>query len=46
MDKQKDRLKQNGYPSVLEELEVFLESDTVESQNARISYAIKKSPAS
>jgi len=36
MDKQKDRLKQNGYPSVLEELDAFLESDTVESQNAPV----------
>jgi len=31
MDTQKDRLKQNGFLGVLEELEAFLEPDTVES---------------
>jgi hypothetical protein len=36
LDKQKDRLKQNDYPSVLEELETFLGPDTVESQNAPV----------
>jgi len=36
MDTQKDRLKQNGFPSVLEELEAFLEPDTIESQNAPV----------
>ena len=36
MDTQKDRLKQNGFPSVLVELEAFLEPDTVESQNAPV----------
>jgi hypothetical protein len=36
MDKQKHQLKQNGYLSVLEELDVFLEPDTVEPQNAPV----------
>jgi hypothetical protein len=36
MEQQKDRLKQNGYPSVLAELDAFLEPDTVESQNAPV----------
>jgi hypothetical protein len=33
---QKDRLKQNDHPGVLEELAVFLEPDTVEPQNAPV----------
>jgi len=36
MDKQKERLKQNGYPIVLEELDAFLEADTIETQSARV----------
>ena len=36
LDNQKDRLKQNNYPSVLEELDAFLEADTIESQNAPV----------
>ena len=36
MDTQKDRLKQNGFLGVLEELEAFLEPDTVESQKAPV----------
>jgi hypothetical protein len=36
LDKQKDLLKQNDYQSVLDELESFLEVDTVESQNAPV----------
>ena len=34
LDKQKDLLKQNDYQSVLDELESFLEADTMEAQNA------------
>ncbi len=36
LDKQKDRLKQNDYQNVLDELEAFLEAGTIESQNAPI----------
>jgi len=36
LDNPKDRLKQNNYPSVLEELDAFLEADTIESQNAPV----------
>ncbi|MDD5321553.1 MAG: hypothetical protein PHD43_13250 [Methylococcales bacterium] len=36
MNKQKDQLKQNNYPRVLEELEAFLEADTIESPNAPV----------
>lgn len=36
IDLQKDRLKQNDYPGVLEELEAFLEPDTVESKDAPV----------
>jgi hypothetical protein len=36
MDQQKDRLKQNDYPSVLEELDAFLEADTIETQSAPV----------
>jgi len=36
MNKQKDQLKQNNYPSVLEELDAFLEADTIEAQSAPV----------
>jgi hypothetical protein len=36
LDKQKDLLKQNDYQSVLDELESFLEADTIEAQNAPV----------
>jgi hypothetical protein len=36
MDNQKDPLKQNDYPSVLEELDAFLEADTIEAQSASV----------
>ena len=36
LDKQKDLLKQNDYQSVLDELESFLEADTIEAQSAPV----------
>jgi hypothetical protein len=36
LDKQKDQLKQNDYQRVLEELDAFLEPDTIEAQNAPV----------
>ena len=36
MDKQKDLLKKNDYLSVLEELDAFLEADTIEAQSAPV----------
>jgi len=36
LDKQKDLLKQNDYQRVLDELDAFLEADTIESQNAPV----------
>ena len=48
LDKQKDLLKQNDYQRVLDELDAFLEADTIESQNApvRASPVYQKSPSS
>lgn len=36
LDTQKGLLKQNDYPSVLEELDAFLEADTIEALNAPV----------
>jgi len=36
LDKQKDLLKQNDYQSVLDELDPFLEADTIDVQNAPV----------
>jgi hypothetical protein len=33
LDKQKDLLKQNDYQRVLDELDAFLEADTIEPKN-------------
>jgi Uncharacterised protein family (UPF0236) len=47
MDQQKTRLKQNDYPDILEELDAFLEADTIELQNTpvRVCYRyIKNRP--
>ena len=43
LDQQKDLLKHNDYPSVLDELDPFLEADTIEVQSAPV---YQKSPSS